>query len=466
MADERLSSGDEGIDEILGGGLPMNGINLIIGLPGSGKTMLSEQFVFACATEERPAIYLSTVSEPFEKLLRYGQTLSFFDRDAIGRSVYFEDLGDTVGGEGGLRAVTERIALLTRERRPGIIAIDSFKALAAFAEDAQAFRKFLHELAALLTAFPVTSFWIGEYSEEEMRTAPEAAVADGIISLEMERANERAQRLIQVIKLRGSEFRSGRHGYRLSTDGITVFPRLADPMSQEAYGLSEDRISTGIPPLDSMLAEGYWRGSSTLVAGPSGAGKTFMGLHFIFSGLASGQPGVIATLQENPVQLERMARGFGWSLDDEGVEVMYRSPNDVYIDEWVHELLDLVEATGATRVLIDSLSDLHYAATDPVRFREFIYSLNQRISRSGVSPIMTSEVPDLFHVGSLAEYGISHLSDNVILLQYVRADSRLRRTVTVIKSRTSAHDPEIREFDITSGGIILGDPIGDENIAG
>lgn len=358
--------------------------------------------------------------------------------------------------------MTERIASLTRERRPGIIAIDSFKALAAFADDPQAFRTFLHDLAALLTAFPVTSFWIGEYSEEEMRTAPEAAVADGIVSLEMERANERAQRLIQVIKLRGSEFRSGRHGYRLSMDGITVFPRLADPLSEKAYGLGEQRISTGIPPLDTMLAEGYGRGSSTLVAGPSGAGKTLMGLHFIFKGLASGEPGVIATLQENPSQLQRMARGFGWSLDDEGVAVMYRSPNDVYIDEWVYELLDLVETMGATRVLIDSLSDLHYAATDPVRFREFIYSLTQRLSRSGVSPIMTSEVPDLFHVGALAEYGISHLSDNVILLQYVRAGTRLLRTVTVVKSRASAHDPEIREFDITSDGIILGDPIGDE----
>ena len=464
--DERLTSGDEGLDEILGGGLPMNGINLIIGLPGSGKTILSEQFVFAGATEERPAIYLTTVSEPFEKILRYGQSLSFFDRDAIGRSVFYEDLGDTVGGAGGLSAVTERIGSLTRERRPGILAIDSFKALAAFADDAQAFRSFLHDLAALLTAFPVTSFWIGEYSEEEMRTAPEAAVADGIISLEMERANERAQRLIQVIKQRGSEFRSGRHGYRLSSEGITVFPRLADPLDPDAYVLGEDRISTGIPPLDTMLAEGYGQGSSTLVAGPSGAGKTLMGLHFIFNGAASGQPGVIATLQENPLQLERMAHGFGWSLDDEGVSVMYRSPNDVYIDEWVYQLLDRVEATGATRVLIDSLSDLHYAATDPVRFREFIYSLTQRLSRSGISPIMTSEVPDLFRVGSLAEYGISHLSDNVILLQYLRAGSRLLRTVTVVKSRASAHDPEIREFEITSDGIVLGDPIGDENVSG
>ena len=135
--DERLTSGDEGLDLILGGGLPMNGINLIMGLPGSGKTILSQQFVFAGATEERPAIYLSTVSEPFEKILRYAQTLSFFDSHAIGRTVYYEDLGRIVGGDGGLAAVTERIASLIKERRPGIIAIDSFKALAAFAEDAR-----------------------------------------------------------------------------------------------------------------------------------------------------------------------------------------------------------------------------------------------------------------------------------------------------------------------------------------
>src|SRR5215211_4362154 len=187
----------------------MNGINLIIGLPGSGKTILCQQFIFAGATEKRPAIYLSTVSEPFEKILRYAQTLSFFARDAIGRSVYYEDLGREVAGEDGLTAVIERIAALIKERRPGIIAIDSFKALSAFADDARAFRRFLHELAALLTAFPATSFWIGEYSEDETRTAPEFAVADGIISLATERMNERTLRLIQVAKLRGSNFRSG-----------------------------------------------------------------------------------------------------------------------------------------------------------------------------------------------------------------------------------------------------------------
>jgi len=453
---ERLSSGDSGLDSILGGGLPVNGINLVTGLPGSGKTLLCQQFSFAGATAERPAIYLSTVSEPFEKMIRYAQTLSFFDREVIGRSIFYEDLGAAVTGDGGLAAVTERIAALIKERRPGIVSIDSFKALAAFARDAREFRSFLHDLAALLSAYPATCFWVGEYSDDEARTAPEFAVADGIISLASERANERTLRMILVAKLRGSAFRSGRHAYRLSADGITVFPRLADPVTKSDYDLGQERISTGIAPLDTMLAHGFAPGSSTLVAGPSGVGKTLMGLHFIFNGAEAGERGVVATLQENPIQLERVAGGFGWSLEDERVTVMYRSPNDVYIDEWVYELLDVVERTGAARVLIDGLTDLHYAAPDPVRFREFVYSLTQRLSRQGVGLMMTSEIPDLFHVGRVAEYGISHLSDNVILLQYLRADTRVRRSVTVLKSRASGHDPEIREFEITSDGIVLG----------
>ena len=147
-----------------------------------------------------------------------------------------------------------------------------------------------------------------------------------------------------------------------------------------------------------MLADGYWPGASTLCAGPSGCGKTLMGLHFIFNGVREGEPGVLATLQEHPTQLERIVNGFGWSLEEEGVELMYRSPVDLYIDEWVYDLLDAVERTGARRVLIDSLTDLQFAAPDEIRFREYMYSLVQRFSRQGVSLFMTSELPDLFHV--------------------------------------------------------------------
>jgi circadian clock protein KaiC len=206
-----------------------------------------------------------------------------------------------------------------------------------------------------------------------------------------------------------------------------------------------------------MLADGYYPGSATLIAGPSGIGKTVMGLRFISHGARNGESGIIATIAENPSQLERTAAGFGWSLRENGIEVMYRSPVDLYIDEWVYELLDAIERTGARRVLIDSLSDLDFATRDAVRFREYVYSLTHRCSRTGVSLLMTSEIPDLFRVQSLSKVGISEIAENVVLLQYVRGSNALRRSVTVLKTRATGHDAHIREFEITRDGIVLGE---------
>ena len=117
-----------------------------------------------------------------------------------------------------------------------------------------------------------------------------------------------------------------------------------------------------------MLADGYWRGASTLVAGPSGAGKTLVALHFVFCGAELGEQGIFATFQENPTQLERIVQGFSWSLEEPKVELMFRPPVDLYLDEWVYELLDLIERTGAKRVAIDSLGDLRAACGDEIRF--------------------------------------------------------------------------------------------------
>ena len=450
----RLASGNQQLDAILGGGFPAHAINLVVGPPGSGKTILAQQYVFHNATPERPAVYLTTVSEPLEKVLRYGQTMAFFDPQAVGRAVFYEDVGGLLGTQ-GLSGVLERIDALVKEHRPGMLVIDSFKALSFYAADQGEFRRFLHSLSGRLSAFPVTSLWLGEYDRAELTTAPEFAVADAIVSLSSDQASRRELRVLQVLKLRGSGFLSGKHAYRLSAAGIEVFPRLADPVDPAAYSLPTERISSGIPALDAMLTDGYWPGVATLVAGPSGAGKTLMGLHFVVSGARRGEPGIIATLQENPTQLARVAQGFGWSLAEDGIELLYRSPVDLYIDQWVYELLAAIEGTGAQRVLIDSLGDLAFAAGDEARYREYLYSLVQRCSRLGVSLLMTYELPELFQLVRLSEVGVSHVSDNVVVLQYLRHQSEVRRTLTVLKTRASLHQPQVREFTITPEGITL-----------
>jgi circadian clock protein KaiC len=451
---QRLRSGHEPLDTVLGGGLPANAISLIMGRPGSGKTILAQQYVFQNATPERPALYFGTVSEPLEKIIRFGQSLEFFDRTAIGTSVFYEDLGATIN-QHGLASVTDQIAAAIKERRPGLIVIDSFKALHAFAGDYADFRRFLHDLAGRLSAFPAASLWVGEYEDGEIASMAEFAVADAIIDLSIARAGHRGFRVLEVRKLRGSGFRSGQHAYRLTAAGLRLFPRLADAPIEDDYPLSHARASSGIPALDDMLDSGYWPGASTLVAGPSGSGKTLMGLHFIFNGVRQGEPGVIATLQENVTQLERIAQGFGWSVNEPDVEVMYRSPVDIYIDEWADELLRTVKQTGARRILIDSLADLRLAAAEETRFREFVYSLVQRFSRQGVSTLMTLEVPALFGAERLSNDAISPLSDNVVLLSYLRDENLIKRTISIIKTRASRHDPAVRQFKIESDGIVL-----------
>jgi circadian clock protein KaiC len=452
--DDRLLSGHAPLDEILGGGLPANAISLIMGRPGTGKTILAQQYAFRNGRPERPAIYFSTVSEPLEKIARFGQSLTFFDTAAIGTSVFYEDLGATLY-QGGLGDVAERLGRTVRERHPGLIVIDSFKALQAFAADYTEFRKFLHQLAGRLGAFPAASLWVGEYEDAEIASMAEFAVADAILSLTSERVGQREARFFQVKKLRGSAFRSGQHAYRLSASGLHLFPRLADAPIGQDYQMAEIRLSSGIAALDQMLADGYWPGASTLIAGPSGSGKTLMGLHFVMNGARHGQPGVIATLQENPTQLQRVLAGFGWSLREPNVEVMYRSPVDIYIDEWVYELMHTVERTKARRVLIDSLGDLRISAGDEIRFHEFTYSIVQRFSQQGVSVLMTSEIPRLFGSERISDSEVSSLADNVVMLSYQRERDTIGRTMAVIKTRASRHDPTIRKFVIGPEGIVL-----------
>jgi circadian clock protein KaiC len=456
MNGDRLRSGHQPLDEVLGGGLPANGISIIMGLPGTGKTIIAQQYTFHNARPDRPSVYFSTLSEPLEKIVRFGQTLDFFDAAAVGQSVFYEDLGQ-VASRDGLTGVGDHVAAVLKQRRPGLVVIDSFKALHALADGDAAFRKFLYQLAGRLTAFPAASLWVGEYEPSEAAASPEFAVADAIMELDAVRFGQREKRYLYVRKLRGSGFLAGRHGYRLTPQGLRLFPRLADIPVADGYQLGDHRITTGIPALDQMLGGGLWPGSCTMIAGPSGSGKTILGLHFAHGGGQQGERGIIATLQENPTQLERMAGGLGWPLTHPAIEVMYRSPVDIYIDEWVYDLLEAVERTQARRVVIDSLTDLQMAALDDTRFREFTYSLAQRFSRQGISLLTTCETADLFAAGRLSEFALSHLADNAIMLNHYRDHGSMSRSLAIVKVRASSHDAAMRQFSIGPDGIRLGD---------
>jgi circadian clock protein KaiC len=451
---ERLRSGAPGVDEVLHGGLPADAINLIVGLPGTGKTLLAQHYVFTNATVERPAVYLSTVSEPFEKIVRYGQTLDFFDTDAVGRRVFYEDLGGALLKD-GTRATLEQIDQIVNKHEPGLLVIDSFKPFSALADSRSEYRRFLHELAARLSIRPVTSLWLGEYAAGDMSSAPEFAIADAVIWLTSGRYEQREIRLLQVLKLRGSGFLSGKHAYRLSANGMRVFPRLADAAEQREYRLEERWVSSGVKTLDPVLGRGYRAGSSTLVVGPSGIGKTVLGLHFVLEGAHEKGGAVFATFDENPSQIAGTAAGFGWSFEAASVQLLYRSAVDLHLDEWFYELLEVVESQEIRRVFIDGLGSLRAAAHDPMRFQEYLYSLVQRFARRGVTMMMSLESPELFGVTRLTDLPLSQIADNVLVLQFVRRDGDYRRAITVLKSRATKTEPRMNEYTIGSQGIEL-----------
>ena len=203
MAIERLKTGNSQLDEILQGGFPINTINVVMGAPGTGKTILAEQLVFANATPDAPALYLTTLSEPLDKFIQHGQSYAFFDSARVGETVVYEDLGVLVR-ERGISALAEIVTDMVAQRKPRLIVIDSFKALNELIDTQHERRTILFDLASVLTAYKCTTFLVGEYSGEMMTDLPEFAIADSIVLLLKNSTGVREQRFLRVEKLRGS----------------------------------------------------------------------------------------------------------------------------------------------------------------------------------------------------------------------------------------------------------------------
>ncbi len=452
----RIKSGNEQLDLILDGGFPADSIHIVMGSPGSGKTILAEQLAFTNATSDRPALYLATVSEPLQKFLAYLQQYSFADTARIGTDVIYTSVGDSLSEEP--ERLADTVADLVQQHRPGVLVIDSFKAIADLMPDLATWRKQLHQLAGLLSAYSTTSFWVGEYTAEMTSKLPEFAVADGIVELTREQRGSRDFRFVRIVKLRGSAFLDGQHAFRITSSGLDVFPRLLGPSVGFVYRPTDERLKSGISGLDEMIATGWLRGTTTIVVGPSGAGKTAMGLQFLCEGVRSREPSLLLTLEENPTQIARVMQHFGWDtpslVGPDKLDVMFCSPIELQIDTIIRELFARIEKNHVRRVVIDGLGDLAYTADDPVRFRDYLFALTQQFATRNVTAILTVESGGQLEHAFTRE-GISYLGDNLLLLE-MNLGQELTRTIRVLKTRGSAHDGRRHTLSIGAGGVVVG----------
>ena len=462
----KLNSGVPGLDDVLGGGIPEFSFNLIAGGPGGGKTTMAHQIMFANASPARRAVYFSIIGEPPIKMLRYQQQYNFFDAAKVGDgTIRFIHLGQQAL-DGGMAKVLEAIVQEIEKSDPGIVVVDSFRAIVRSTLDAgpdgeRVLTDFMQRLALVLTSYEATSFLIGEYGDGEHDSAV-FTVADGLLWLYQAIDRNSVVRKLHVMKMRGQGQIPGLHTARITDAGYSVFPRLLKPAETIMEHPLKHRLSTGVPGLDELMGGGIPSGYSVLITGPSGSGKTVLSNQFIIEGVERGEKGIVAIFEKRPSDyLQTTPRGetFEKLVRENKLEVIYLRPLDLSIDETLLELHNAVKRLGAKRAVIDSLSGLELALAPTFRedFRESLYRMMGALTGLGVTVMATVEQADSFTDLRFSPHGVAFLTDAIIIQRYVEIDGQLKRALAVVKVRSSQHSKDLREYEISSdGGIVVG----------
>ncbi len=465
----QLPTGVAGLDEILGGGIPEFSFNIIAGAPGCGKTTLAHQIIFANATDERPALYFTVLGEPALKMLRYQQQYTFFDAAKLNSAVRFVNLSEELI-ERGLKGVLAEISKQVEAANPGMVVVDSFRTVLRteqHGDRAIEVQTFVQQLALLLTTCEATTFLIGEYSDSELLDNPVFTVADGLFWLYQQVERNSVVRKLQVMKLRGQMSVPGMHTFRITDAGLQAFSRTLGLTGKKKRAPDRKRMSLGVEALDEMMGGGIPEGDSLLIAGSSGTGKSVLATQFIAAGLRAGEPGIVAVFEERPEEYTGRASTFGLDLNtaqkDGSLEVIYLRPLDLSVDEMMQELIDAVQRTGAKRMVIDSLAGFELALAPGFRtdFRESLYRMIFALTGIGITILSTLEMEETFDKLPFSSYLISFLTDDIVRLRYVEIDGQLRKIMMVLKMRGGDHSKDIREYDITSGGIVVGEHLRD-----
>lgn len=431
----RITSGSKNLDLIFGGGIPSDSILLLSGPPGSGKTMLAHQIFLANIGEKARAVYLTTLGEPVQKILKNIQAFDFFDPSIAMRSIFYDDAGEILARE-GLKKFLDFVFYSLRQFTPKFFCIDGIHRIRSLSESEAEYERFLYELTGLFSSYQCTTFWLGIFAEGDLPTAREANVCDHVVILSHDQAGNRT---LRIAKLARSHFIPGEHSYTLSEGGFRIYPRFT-PTLRSRKPQAREAMTWGGPPFDEILGKNLWKGGLLLIKGGSGSGKTTAGLHFLAGGTQQAQPGILVSFKEDLADLCVLSESFGWDLKG-GVErgeigFLFQPPAEVNLDDLALRIAQMIREMKAERIF---LNDIHYLfkflePREPSRLFEYTYLLFRYLR--------VTNVATLFSFGQGPQEGVvEELCDHALLTSVLEEGNDRFFHIQLIKGNAALLGP-------------------------
>jgi circadian clock protein KaiC len=458
---ERVATGVRGLDTVLRGGIPHGSLVLVVGTPGTGKTTLGNQLAYLQAAKGQRAVFTTTMVESHDRMLAHLGGFGFFDPAQVGDGVAYLNVLDAL--REGTEALGSALRHIVQDEGASLLVMDGTAVIRELAASSLDFRELANQLQAQSVFLGCTTVLLVNRDADVIGDI--AAHVDGLITLRQEREGARHVRTLEVVKLRGAHHLGGRHEFAIGPDGIAVFPRLEAGVTLEEREETppDERVGFGLPALDAMVGGGLLPGSSTLLMGTPGAGKTLTGLHLLVAGAQRGERGLLAGFHERPGRLVRAAASIGLDLashvESGRIRILWRPPLELSPDAWAWQLLAAVREHRPTRLVVDALTDVERRIADPSRAPDVVAALTGELRSAGVTSLFTAELDTL--VGPELRVPLPAISvamDTLLLLRNSELRSRLQRLVSVLKMRESAFDPAIRSFTIGDQGLAIGEP--------
>ena len=463
---DRIATGIAGLDEILGGGLPAHRLHLIDGEPGTGKTTLALQFLLAGAAEGERCLYV-TLSETADELRASAEShgwslaeLEIFELAAATGEEPEEAYTLFHPAEVELQQTVGSVLTAVERHAPSRVVFDSLSEMRLLARDALRFRRQILALKQFFIGRDCTVLVLDD------RSGPEGdlqlhSLAHGVIALErlpMEYGAER--RRLHIKKLRGTQFSGGYHDFRIRTGGLEVYPRLRHAVAATS-NLGES-VPSGSHELDALLGGGLSRGTSSLIIGAAGTGKSVLAFQFARSAVQRGERAAVYMFDERIATAEARARGVWPDVSDatfrDGLSLRQIEPTEMSPGEFTALVTRAVD-DGVSLLVIDSLNGLMQAMPNERSLAVHVHELLSFLAGRGVTTIMTLVQRGIFGapVDDAAE--VSYLADTVLLLRYFEHAGAVRQAVSAVKKRTGPHERTIRECRVERGGFRVGEPL-------